>query len=152
MRKWIWITLALIIMVIFIGAFYSVYTLLFQDSSIAKISGIGPKMVVTEENLPIYLSANDLVKDLPSGATISLKTTDKEYIVKRGQVKEGVADNPDIIISIPSSYIPKLNSGFCPTLEEARANGDLFTETRISKLSLAWKYRSVLKYKSCLGL
>lgn len=106
---------------------------------------------VTEQTFPAYLSFTSLVQDLPEGAEISFKTTDQEYVVKRGSARIGKATNPDMTITVPSKYIPEINSGFCQALTKARANGDLNTEVHLSESALAWKYKSLYGYKACLG-
>ncbi len=105
---------------------------------------------VTEDNLASYLSFNEIVQDLPLSAEISLKTTYKEYIVRKGFVREGKAENPDISIKIPSKYIPKISEGFCKTISEANNMGDLEIDIHMSSVGVAWKYKGLYKYKDCL--
>ena len=81
------------------------------------------------------------------------KVFEKSYILKKGSVKEGDLSNPDLIISINSNYLSSLtNKNFCEIIKKAYSNGDVSFETSLSKVSLAWKFKSMMKYKSCLGL
>ena len=107
---------------------------------------------VTESNFASYLSLNQIVQNLPSSSIMYLKTSYKDYIIKKGSVTEGIPQNPDITISLHSSYIPEMSNGFCAALSNAYKNGDLSATLNIPTVSAAWKYSSLLKYKSCLGL
>lgn len=107
---------------------------------------------VTEESFPSYLAMNQIIQDLPKNAEISLKTTDKEYVITRGKVEESKAKNPDISIFLPSKYLSEFSNGFCSTIDKANKNRDLEFVFHSSEASLAWKYKSLFKYKSCFGL
>ena len=147
----LWLIIAIIVVIVsIVGVF--LYPIV-HISSQNPISGSSQaNVVVTEENFPSYLSTTNLVNDLPSDASILLKTEKKTYAVQKGSVTEGSIDNPDIIITIPSSYIPKKSKGFCSTMQEAKRNGDLGFQLNIAATSAAWKYRALYQYKSCLGL
>jgi len=149
---------ALIIFLCFFGNLPSKAT----GASSKGIPGIYAAPVnVTYENIARVLSSNQIVKDLPAGATLLLRfynfntgtrQWEKSYIIKRGDVREGSAA-ADMTIMINSKYLSELtSSNFCSVLQKAQRNGDFGTESTMSKLSLMWKYRSMMKYKSCLGL
>lgn len=146
-----WLSAAIIVVILIIaGVIFSMFT---SSSLQSQNLGLpGQKIIVTEENFPAYLSSTSLVNDLPSGALILLRTENKTYAVEKGTVTEGSLANPDIIISLPSSYIPKLSDGFCSTMQQAYANKDLSFSLNIGSISAAWKYRNMMKYKSCLGI
>ena len=140
-----------VIFILIISGVYAYFSFFSKDSETGQQNPSGQTVVVTEENFYLYLSSLDFVQDLPSSAVISLKTTNKEYSITKSSAVEGKAENPDMTISIPSSYISKLGKGFCAVLDEAKTNGDLGIETHISQTSLLWKYKSMTKYRSCLG-
>jgi hypothetical protein len=153
-RILMWFIVAIVIVILAIaGVVFSAFLeARSQSQNSAPISGTQQQVKITEENFPQYLASTNLINDLPSDASILLKTEDKTYAVEKGTVTEGSLDNPDIIITLPSSYIPQISNGFCSTMQQANANGDLKFTLNIGSVSAAWKYRSLMKYKSCLGI
>lgn len=144
--------------------------LCFFGSAPSKTTGASSKSVpsiyvtpvnITYANIARVLSANSMVKDLPTSATILLRfynfnsgtrQWEKSYILKRGDVQEGNTA-ADMTIIISSKYLSELtSSNLCSVLQKAQKNGDFSTESTMSTLSLMWKYRSMMKYRSCLGL
>lgn len=119
------------------------------SSSYSTVPGVQQK--ITEENLASYLSFNSIIQDLPEDASISLKVGKNEYAVQKGRVVPGVASKPDVRISIPNKYIKELSNGLCSALSKANKNKELSVEYYSSKISLAWKYRSLRNYAGCLG-
>ena len=116
---------------------------------------------ITYENLAQALSSNPIVQALPSNGVIwlrfynfntGIRQWEKSYVLTKASVKEGTATKPDITLSIHSKYLSQLtNQNFCSIIQTANQNGDLGTELGISKLSLMWKYKSIMSYRSCLG-
>ncbi|MFA5723532.1 MAG: hypothetical protein WC979_04715 [Candidatus Pacearchaeota archaeon] len=105
---------------------------------------------ITLENFPSYLAKQNIIKELPKSAQISLVLSDvgKSYIVTTGSIVEGQVNKPDIIVTIPSKYV--LDSGdFCSLVKLANSRRDLSYELKASKVSLVWKYSGMMKYKSC---
>ncbi len=152
-----------IILIVAIALIVKNKNLIFPSSDMAT-SGSGtptPTIKVDYSNLAQVLSSSGLVRDLPEGATLSLRfynfdtgerQWEKSYIITKGNVQEGEAENPDITFIIHSKYLKEMtNKNFCSVISQARANGDLGMETGMSKTRLAWKFRSLLKYKDCLG-
>ena len=102
-----------------------------------------PTISINYSNIEQQLSKNSLIKDLPK---------DSDSILKFYNLKSD-GSNPDLIISINSNYLSSLtNKNFCEIIKKAYSNGDVSFETSLSKVSLAWKFKSMMKYKSCLGL
>jgi hypothetical protein len=146
----VWLVTAIVVVMLAIGA---VFAFIFMPSSSNHTnSSLDIKMNVTEANFPVYLASTSLVSDLPSDASILLKTETKTYAVQKGTVVEGTLANPDIIMTLPSSYITQFSNGFCATVHKAYAKGDLGISLNIGSTSAAWKYRALLKYKSCIGI
>lgn len=109
-------------------------------------------MVITQENVAQVISSTNLVQDLPNEASIQLNIGDKNYILRKGSMSEGKIENPDVEISIPESYLEVMGKyGPCVAMANARKNQELSISTGTSASNLAWKYRSLAKYKSCLG-
>lgn len=105
------------------------------------------------KGLAELISSQEFVRDLPSGSLIQLNVGEKNYILDKDSVREGVLDTPDLIISIPERYIRELESkDFCEVVKEASSAGDASFDLRISEMSAAFKYASLLKYKDCLGV
>lgn len=149
-------------LIIFITLLILAVVLIFYIISGLNISG---KAVynggeVTKENFPDYLEKQGIIKKLPKNAVISLKfySEDKEgkklgesYIIKKENVKEGEAKNPDAVLIFNSKYLPELED-FCLTMKKALENGDLSYESSMNYALLLFKYRGMLKYKKCFGV
>lgn len=123
-------------------------------------SNVQKPVLVTKENLPNFLASQQMVNDLPDNSLILLRlynfdngnrNWEESYIIKKGKVEKGYIENPDITIVLSSKYINDLGN-FCQTLKLAKANGDISYDTKMSQLSLMWKYSKMLKYRGCFGL
>jgi hypothetical protein len=121
--------------------------------------------IATEEdytNLEEVLNKNPLINELPDDSKIVLSfynfyTGDREweasYLLNKKSVVKGSLDDYDIKLVMHSKYITVLNeNNLCDIIQRAQRNGDFGSETQASKLSLAWKYKSILDYKDCLGM
>ncbi|MBS3080564.1 hypothetical protein J4221_03770 [Candidatus Pacearchaeota archaeon] len=115
---------------------------------------------VNKENLGNYLSRLSITHELPDDAEIELliynfdkgyREIEDTYVITKGNVYKGKAEVPDIVVLLHSKYINNLGY-LCSTLQEANRNGDLGIELKKSSTSLLWKYKSIIKYKDCLGL
>lgn len=118
------------------------------------------RIEVTKENLPTYLESLDPINDLPDDASIQVqlyhfegdeRVMEESYVITQGNVEEGEAHNPDIVIVLHSDYVKDLGN-FCSTLRSANKNGDLGIELNDNAAALLWKYKSIVTHKSCLGL
>ncbi|MFA6023482.1 MAG: hypothetical protein WC781_05325 [Candidatus Pacearchaeota archaeon] len=132
-----------------------------KKSSVSGAVVNSTPLVITKENLPSYIASQQIVKDLPAHAIISLRfynynsgerQWENSYIITRNSVVEGTSENPDIELTMASLYIPEFKNGFCSTIAKADANKDLGINMLKSKMELTWKYKGLMKYKSCLGL
>ncbi|MEK6945457.1 MAG: hypothetical protein AABW63_01555 [Nanoarchaeota archaeon] len=121
--------------------------------------------VATQEdykNFAEILQKNDLINKLPDDSKIVLafynfytgeRTWETLYILSKGKVEKGMLDDYDIKLIMHSKYITILNeNNLCNVIQLAQRNGDFASETQASKLSLAWKYKSIMDYKDCLGM
>lgn len=117
-------------------------------------------IIVTQENLASFLEGINIINELPDNSELELqlynfdngeREFEKKYVIKKGVVGEGKAENPDIIILLHSKYVNDLGN-FCYTLQKAHRNGDLGLELKTGATQLLWKYRKITKYKECLGL
>jgi hypothetical protein len=122
--------------------------------------GLNSFTKVSFENFPQYLESQDIMKDMPDSALISIKfykidkeskVIEKSYIIRGKKVGEGVIDNPDIGLSMDSKYIRDFSNGFCATVSKAMKNKELDVNTRLSQSSLTFKYLSITKYLSCFA-
>jgi len=112
-------------------------------------------------NLAGFLSESNFVRDLPENSVLLLKffnfnsgirQWEKSFVIKRKDVKEGTYNTPDITLTLHSKYFSVLtNLNFCSVTKTANENRDLGFDTKHSKLVLMWKFRSMLKYRSCFG-
>jgi hypothetical protein len=108
------------------------------------------------------LQDNEIIKKLPSDAVLSLRffsflngerIWEKEFVLKRNYADGGEAKNPDITIILHSKYANIIESNnFCGVVRLAKANDDISFETNLSTIALAWKYKSLLGYRSCFGI
>ncbi|MBM3234017.1 hypothetical protein FJZ19_02895 [Candidatus Pacearchaeota archaeon] len=152
--------IAVIILVIILAiAGIAVYNYKITGNAV-KTKQTSPAVPITYNNIAQVLSSSDLVGALPEGGSILLRfynynsgsrQWEKSFIIKKRSVKEGIED-ADIILSLHSKYLSGLTTGnFCSMINIAKKNGDLGFETSLSTLSLAWKYKSMYKFRDCLG-
>ncbi|GBE20048.1 MAG TPA: hypothetical protein ENG87_04475 [Candidatus Pacearchaeota archaeon] len=116
-------------------------------------------VIVTKENFPVYLENQEIVKDLPKNAVISLRfynfdsgerEWEESYVIEKESVKKGEIGDADIEIIVHSKYIPQLGN-FCSAIQNANKNGDFGYEYNLGKTRLLWKYKSMIRYKDCFG-
>ncbi len=133
---------------------------IFKNSNQNTAPKIQNLISLTKENFPSFLQSQQIIKDLPANSLISLKLYNMEaetknweesYIIKKGKVEKGNLENPDIIIYLNSKYIKDLGN-ICDAAKQAKANGDISYDTKISQLSIMWKYKNMIKYSRCFGL
>jgi hypothetical protein len=113
------------------------------------------------ERLKNVMQEQQIVKDIPTNGKISLKffhftegcrIYDKSYILSGGKITESTG-TADIYLTLSSAYVDRITKeNFCEIITEARNNGDLGQKTEIGKATLLWRYKSMLKYKDCLGV
>ena len=120
-----------------------------------------PATDINYANIGSFLEATKFVQDIPEDSTLLLRfynfnsgnrEWEKSFVLEREQVHEGIAESPDLIITIDSKYLTELNSqNFCSTASKAKRNGDLGYSYEMSTAKLAWKLKSLNKHKSCFG-
>ena len=116
---------------------------------------------LTKEDFASYLEEQQFVKDLPKDVNINFRfynfnsgerQWEESYIITKGKVENGLHENPEATIILHSKYLIDLGNDFCNTIKKAKANGDVAVDTSLSKLELLWKFKSVLKYRECVGI
>ncbi len=121
-----------------------------------------PTVNITYSNLAPELSKNSMVKALPTGVEIVLKfynfnsgvrKWETAFLIEKGNITVTSPDaTAEIVLTLHSKYLKGLtNKNFCSVIVQANKNGDLGFETNLSSVALAWKFKSMLQYKSCLG-
>lgn len=130
------------------------------NAGVKSSSNVNSQLVViTKDNLAGFLQAQQLIKDIPDKGVFILKLynfnsgnrqIENSYVLKKGDVKRGDGEG-DAVIYLHSKYVSQLGY-FCAAMRSAKQNGDLGYETKMSEISFMWKYKSLLKYKSCFGL
>ena len=122
-------------------------------------TGYAP-VAITKENLPDFFKTQGFVQDLPTNGVVLVKlynfdsgerVYEESYVIRKGSVEKGTVDNADMTIILSSKYVPQLGD-FCGAVKSAKQNGDIGFETSMSKVALAWKYKSMTQYKDCFGL
>jgi len=165
---WVIIILVAIILLVVAGIVFGYYLKNQEgsDSGSQSYSSSVNKYVFEEATEEDYLqfenviSQNSLIQDLPDDAIILLsfysaspEELEKDYLLRKNSVEKGETHDYDMKLIINSKYLTKLNeNNFCEIIQIAKNNGDFFSETEMSTTSLLWKYKSVLKYKSCFGM
>lgn len=104
------------------------------------------------ENFEEILSEDTLIKNLPSNVHISLYIGDEKYSISKNSVIKGDTKNKDLEIFITPDYKLALTRDLCESIKLASKRGDFDLKLISSKTELIWKLRSMIKYKSCLGL
>ena len=154
MKKWLIVAILLVVVAIGAG---TLFTLIKNPASQTYST---PAVNITYSNIQTELPKTNVIQALPKDAVILInfynfdsgeKVIEKSYILTNGGMIEGSRDS-DLIISIHSKYLSELtNQNFCQVIEEAKANGDLGIETNLSSTQLAWKFKSMYSYRTCLG-
>ena len=108
--------------------------------------------IITIDNFDTLLENHDLINALPDDSLIHLKIESNDYTLTKGNIETGIPDNPDMKIIVPESYISDIKNGLCKTIQNAKKNGDFKVEKNLSLFSLYWKYKSMFRFKSCLGI
>ena len=121
-----------------------------------------PTISINYSNFEKEIAKNYVIQALPDNSKILLKfynfntgerQWENSFILNRANVTKGSIENPDMTLSLSSAYLKELtNKNFCQIIQTANNNGDLGVEYGLFEAGLAWKYRSILKYKSCFGM
>lgn len=155
------IIIAVLIVALILGIFFSpklniIGRAIKSDASQGKIV----QVQLTKDNFHLFLQQQDIVKELPEKALISLKLYnfdsgerqwEKSYIITESSVSEGDAKNPDLEIILSSKYLFDVAKDLCSAVKKAKVNNDIGFDLKISMTSFLWKYKSMLGYKSCFG-
>ncbi len=146
------IVLILAVIVFFVFQFGFNFSYKSKEGEVKKRINSQTSQVITKENLPVVLSGNEIIKNLPDNGVINLQIDDSFYSIKNSEIRNEKAEDSDISISIPSNYLSNMNQDFCGVLSKAYRNGDLKIEVHISKIEALFKYSSMIKYRECLGV
>lgn len=151
--------IVIIAVVLLVIAGFLIYNYKLTGNTV-KNTGTGQIVPITYNNIAQVLSSSDLVNALPEDGSILLRfynfntgsrQWEKSFIIKKGNVREGI-ENADITLILHSKYLSGLTTGnFCSMINQAKKNKDLGFETSLSKISLGWKYKSMYKFRDCLG-
>ena len=107
---------------------------------------------ITQSNVAQVLSQTNLIQDIPEEGVIAAYVGDEGYTLRRGSMSGGIPSNPDVTIRVPESYLETMGQyGPCAAFAKARGDGMLDVEMHQSSSELGWKYRALVKYRSCLG-
>jgi hypothetical protein len=112
------------------------------------------------QGIPKQFLSSEIVSRLPKDSIILLKfftfegderVWQKNYIIKKSSVVEGTMEDPDIIIRLHSKYVNRFYyQDFCKVIKEAKNNDDAGFDAELSPVALAWKFKSLIEYKSCI--
>lgn len=161
-RKEIALGICIILLIVLLGYFSNPVSILGKaiDSGKGSASGNAVQVQLTRENFNLFLQQQKVVSDLPKSAVISLRLYnfnsgerqwEKSYIITKGKVIEGNAENPDLDIILSSKYIYEIAKDMCAGVNLAKKNGDIGFDLKISEAGFLWKYKSMFGYRSCFG-
>ena len=158
-KKRVAVMVILIAAVVAAGVF-STALLLYGEQEPGISSASVPAIYINYTNFAEILSESDLVGYLPKDTALLLRfynstsgerEWEKSYVMKKGAVVEGISE-ADITFIMHAKYLDTLtNKNFCEIIKNAKGNGDLSIETKLSKMDLLWKFKSMYKYRECLG-
>ena len=110
------------------------------------------------ENL---VPSNELIQKLPSGAEINMIffnrnrgywESEKNYKLTQGSITPGQYSEPDFKFVMNARWVPQFTAtNFCDIMQQARAAGESDAEAFGSKISLGWKYKSIIGDRDCWG-
>lgn len=113
-------------------------------------------------NFENILVNNPMIQDLPGDSQLLLsfynyytgeRTNERKYTITKGSVIQGKPSEYDIELILHSKYLTILESNnLCWVFQVAKSRGDFGSRTELSNLKLAWKFKSMMEYKDCLGL
>jgi hypothetical protein len=107
---------------------------------------------VNQDNVASVMSQSSLVRDVPEEGVVAFYVGNTGYTITKGNMVKGAPANPDITLRMPESYLTVLGQyGWCVALQQANQNQELGMELHGSTASTAWKYRTLEKYRLCLG-
>jgi type 1 fimbria pilin len=162
-RRNLIIAIVLILTVLALAIFYINNTKIsgkIVNTSQNIVPGTTQPVVVTKENLASFLQNQEVVKNIPNGKIINLRfynfnagerQWEEGYSLTNKKVSNGLSENADLTIIVSSKYVSEMGS-FCATMKKAKANGDIGYETKLSDAKLLWDYKSMLKYRDCIGM
>jgi len=132
-----------------------------STSSASKSSTSTKTTAPNYANLVKNLPKNPMIQDLPSGKSLYVRffsfpkgerVWEKSYILTKDGMKEGTLDNAEVTLIVHSKYVNQItSSNLCDVMKKANTNKDLGFESELGYASLAWKYSSLMKYKSCFS-
>lgn len=144
------------VLVVVLSSYYA-YGYFFPEP---KVPGTPtPTINITYDNFAKELSRTALIRAIPSNAEVLIKfynfnsgtrVFEKNFIIKNGNLQETTQESAEVAILLHSKYISSLtNKNLCSTFKTANRAGDMAIETKLSTASLAWKFKSMAKYKDC---
>lgn len=108
-------------------------------------------MTITQENVASVMSRTNLVKDIPADGVIALYIGEKAYTLTHASMRAGAPSNADVVLRIPDSYLVTMGQyGPCAAISRAHQNREISIELGESSTAIAWKYKSLAKYRACL--
>jgi len=157
----------IVVVLVAIGSYFALFNgdgIPLSENSQMVVGGAvyaQPGVPVTYDNIASQLSSNAIIKDLPDGMDVMFRfysfeggsrVWGKSYILKPSGAHEGYLADADLIIYLDSKYLSSwTDRNFCSVVSTANRNGDLGYESSLSEIKLAWKFRSLMKHKSCFG-
>lgn len=152
MRRYLKILIPVVVLCVLICFFF---VMGLQTQNFANGNSVRDVATVTLDNFEQVLSQNEMIKSLPSNAKVKLvlynSTFERDYVISKDGVVQGNLDNPDVVLTLPVSYLNNLMSdNFCVVVKTANQNRDLGFESSQGMIGLLFKYRSMVKYRSCV--
>jgi hypothetical protein len=104
---------------------------------------------------------NEMIQKLPEDAKIQMIffnrnsgywRAEKYYKISKASIVPGTISDPEFKFVMNARWVNQFTeTNFCDIMQQARAASEADAEAFGSKLSLGWKYKSVIGYRDCLG-
>ena len=157
MKNIFWVLIGIVVVSAIVGVFALGYI---QSIEKPVSSGVPtPTIKINYSNFASEISKNSMIKALPKNEKVLLKlynfnsgerAFEKRYYLSATNIEETNDENAEVIVLMSSKYMDELtNKNLCSVFKKANNNGDLGIESSISMASLAWKFKSMMKYKDC---
>ena len=149
-------TIAVSILVVFI---FSYFLTTEGYSGTMSITSHAVRELPTASDIQQILEQTPAARDLPQG-TLVLSLYDgngdvyKHFTITDGKtVTEGFTSDYDFRLTTGDYYLEEIHtsSNMCRFLQKVKESQDYLIHRKIGIMSAWWKYRGMMKHKSCLG-
>lgn len=163
------IILAVILGVLIYMALFNSVSKNTSTNTPSQFTKIGNVSHSSDRDVSLFLENQGFVQDLPKSITILIRFYNSEdaekqwkesYVLTRANVEKitmanverTTTQNYNILITLDEKELYNPDSDLCAIMKNAKQNEALGFETSLSQTELLWKFKSMLKYRDCLGV